>query len=369
MLAEIQGSLFRPWDGGFGPPRLATVIYGRWWQLETWLRSLCYVELRAKYGAAWSRCLNRSAERYSKNDTRHTHMASPDAHDSLAYMDASALLKLIADEWDIFSDVLLHRPVWEGRMDELLNLRNRIGHCRRPHGDDLARLEQMLRDLESGAYNAVCAFNNREMPMQTSRDPMAKAWRRGTHPDAQRLLSHAERKYDVGFRLEYSWRPWRPADEGKQLSGESGVIWHGVWISRRRNIDFRKLWNQELSQQLREQLIFVWRQTARFRLISASQPWTIRAQLQTPSGPASTRSWARWIGTIASTPTTKRCAKEDTNSTPECNSLRRGRCLKLPWSLLPYLQLDRAYMGPRAVAVFDEPGSVEGLTGTTGSSR
>jgi hypothetical protein len=34
------------------PPRLRA-LYARWWQLETWLRELAYVELRALLGTRW----------------------------------------------------------------------------------------------------------------------------------------------------------------------------------------------------------------------------------------------------------------------------------------------------------------------------
>jgi hypothetical protein len=34
-------------------PTGALALYARWWQLETWLRSLAYVELRAKFGMSW----------------------------------------------------------------------------------------------------------------------------------------------------------------------------------------------------------------------------------------------------------------------------------------------------------------------------
>lgn len=36
-------------DSGDMPPR-ALALYVRWWQLETWLRTLAYVELRSRDG-------------------------------------------------------------------------------------------------------------------------------------------------------------------------------------------------------------------------------------------------------------------------------------------------------------------------------
>jgi hypothetical protein len=39
---------------GSGVPGVALAFYGRWWQLETWLREVVYVELRSKYGPRWT---------------------------------------------------------------------------------------------------------------------------------------------------------------------------------------------------------------------------------------------------------------------------------------------------------------------------
>lgn len=38
----------------FGVDEEALVLYGRWWQLETWLREVAYLELRSKYGVKWT---------------------------------------------------------------------------------------------------------------------------------------------------------------------------------------------------------------------------------------------------------------------------------------------------------------------------
>jgi len=36
-----------------GMPGQSLALYARWWQLETWLHDLAYVELRALRGIAW----------------------------------------------------------------------------------------------------------------------------------------------------------------------------------------------------------------------------------------------------------------------------------------------------------------------------
>ena len=240
--AAVQHSILAGWESGFGLPPVASAIYGRWWQIETWLRSLCYLEMRAKYGMEWVGRIEEQVRKRSESDQQYGHMSSPDANDQLAYMDASALLNLIEDEWAIVGGALLAKSVWPGRMDELRNLRNRIGHCRRPHSDDLARLEQMLRDLEPGALRALSAYNCLEVPSGTLGDPLVEAWVKGTHQVARRLLKHAASQYEVSFRLRYSLRPWLDPPGLGCLSGQAGVLWHALWTSRRTPIDIERLW-------------------------------------------------------------------------------------------------------------------------------
>ena len=42
--------------GKLPPERLST--YARLWQFETWLRTMVYVEFRARYGDSWTSHLN-----------------------------------------------------------------------------------------------------------------------------------------------------------------------------------------------------------------------------------------------------------------------------------------------------------------------
>jgi Swt1-like HEPN len=234
-LNEILGSRV--------PPD-ALAFYGRWWQLETWLRELVYVELRAKYGVSWTRHLEGRAPARAAGDTANAYMASADSGELLAYADVSDLFGLIEDQWAIFSPFLPPRRRWEGASDELRELRNRNAHCRRPHQDDLARLEQVLRNLEVGAQLFYTSYHDTH-PVYGSRDPVAQSWVEGGHETAQRLLDHADRQYDVRFRLSYSTRPWAavPQDEDS-LSGHEGVLWHAMWILSGREVNVAELWSE-----------------------------------------------------------------------------------------------------------------------------
>ncbi len=240
------------------PPE-ASALYARWWQMETWLRSLVYVELRAREGVRWVDALPALAASRARSDLRQGYMSTPDAQDRLAYMDTSPLLALLSDNWSVVGGALLDdAAVWSGRVVELTKIRNRIGHCRRPHPDDLARLEQTLRDLEPGTFRAAAAFNRQRTPEIALPDPVVDAWLRQGHKDARRLVKHADRSYDVQFVLRHSRRPWAEAhQEGEAISGRRGYFWHAVWYLGRGRLDLRKFWEDTYLDTHRDLLVFV----------------------------------------------------------------------------------------------------------------
>lgn len=243
LSSSIQRALNAAWSNGMPP--LASAIHGRWWQLESWLRSLVYVELRSALGSGWVGALPEIAGTRQKVDGDFHYMATPDAQYRLAYADVSALFKITLDRWEQFAGSLLARNVWAGRIEELRAIRNRIGHCRRPHTDDLARLEQTLRDLETGAFAAVSAFNCQSHAREDWEDAVTKGWLRSEHEAAARLIDHARRQYDTIFELRYSRRPWASVvADGRSIAGASGYIWHAYWYFRGgRPFDLGCFWN------------------------------------------------------------------------------------------------------------------------------
>jgi hypothetical protein len=229
-----------------GVPGYASALHARWWQLETWLRSLAYVELRSKFGSDWTKQVSEKALRYAKNEARLAYMPSPDAELVLAYLDVYDLFDLIDERWELFEASLIDKDVWRGRAKELRQIRHRIAHCRRPHVDDLSRVEQCMRDLEQGAFKAVTSFNRKTVPKEELDDPVVAAWVRCEHSDAQRLVMHAERNYNVYFRLTFSRRPW--ADEyhrGTRISGRPGFLWHAIFDLHGDGFEVKNLWNSD----------------------------------------------------------------------------------------------------------------------------
>jgi hypothetical protein len=138
---------------------------------------------------------------------------------------------------------LLSKNIWAGRVEELLAIRNRIGHCRRPHADDLARLEQTLRDLNGGAFLATSAFNRQFNADENWTDAVVDGWVRMHHNQAG-LVAHADRQYETFFQLQYSHRPWAKSPIGQEsISGIPGYIWHAYWLYRgNRAFSLSKFW-------------------------------------------------------------------------------------------------------------------------------
>jgi hypothetical protein len=228
---------------GSGVPSEAIVFYGRWWQLESWLREVVYVELRSRYGVSWTEELDEISHKRAEGESRNFYMSSADSEELLAYADVSALFRLIEARWELFDALLLPRRRWEGVADGLRELRNRNAHCRRPHRDDIPRLEQTLRDVEAGAWRFYTSYLDTQL-VKDSSDPVARSWVAGKHSTARRLLKHAEHQYETRFRLSYSLRPWATPPAVGEISGTPGVLWHAHWTIAGRDLNVRNLWSE-----------------------------------------------------------------------------------------------------------------------------
>jgi hypothetical protein len=258
-MTDAELALHSAWRNGV--PLEAAALYARWWQLETWLRELLYVELYAKYGLEWQGQLPGSAERYARTDRRYSYMDTPDASVRLAYLDVGGLLDLIEGNWDLVSHGLLGElDIWKGRMSELNKVRRRIAHCRRPHTDDLRRLEQTLRDIDPAAHAAIAAFNRPSWIWgpQDHADPLLKAWIDLEHGAAHRLVRHCEDHYDIRFRLHYSRRPWaQPIGVDDEVTGQSGYLWHATWTLGQGPGNARTLWEDGLVAKHHSRIVFL----------------------------------------------------------------------------------------------------------------
>ena len=224
-----------------GVPADSIAFYARWWQLETWLRQLLYLEFRAKWGIAWKDHLvpkvfakprHTAESRAASDHEKNAYMASPDATAIISYLDVGVLFNLLEESWELFEPCLPKKKRWDGWVDELQEIRHRSAHCRRPHSDDLTRIELILRNLEKGAFRSLETFNVQYgLDALPEDDPVVEAWVKGGHPDAP-LIGHGERNHDILAQFRWSIRPWATWKKGEGITGREGFFVHATYHLR-----------------------------------------------------------------------------------------------------------------------------------------
>jgi HEPN superfamily Swt1-like protein len=202
----------------------------RWSQIEIWLRQLVHLELAAAYGRRWIGALGPKLGGRAARNAANAYMLSPDEESLLAYGDVTDLFKVIEDpdHWPFFEPSLVPKVRWAGWTDELRAIRNRIAHCRRPHADDVGRLELFLRNLEPGASIALRAYDENFGDLRPD-DSIAKSWL-GEEPPWAHIRDHARGQYKTNFHVNFSRRPW--AATAKTATGTPGVLVHASWYVR-----------------------------------------------------------------------------------------------------------------------------------------
>ena len=135
-------------------------------------------------------------------------VAGVDNLNPLAYMDYSQLLEIIAHALGSLCLRSAHASGVGRQAGPPQQIRHRIGHLRRPHPDDLYRLEHPLRDLERGAFVAYASYNDRDTPEASEPGTVVDGWVQGHHPTARRLITPPNAQYETHLVLETSRRPW-----------------------------------------------------------------------------------------------------------------------------------------------------------------
>ena len=148
------------WEYGPVPPS-AVRLFRMSWQLETWLRQIVYVELRAADCDWESRIANLpKANRFEMKDKSLHHMATPHQC-KLLYLTLNDLWTLVNDNdnWKLFEHYFPPRDNVIPRIGEVIAIRNRVAHSREPHSHDIARMELFLHDLEPGIRRFCVRYN------------------------------------------------------------------------------------------------------------------------------------------------------------------------------------------------------------------
>jgi hypothetical protein len=150
-------------------PKRVLAKYSRLWQLETWLRRMVYVELRALLGDGWSDGLPTSSASMAA-DKRLTHMPTPEMN-ALSYAQLSKLQDLITRHWDCFAQYLPPPDIWTAKLAEVSQIRHRVAHFRIGHVDDLQRVLQLLRDVDDGFWRFCTSYNDAQPVIPATDDP------------------------------------------------------------------------------------------------------------------------------------------------------------------------------------------------------
>jgi len=208
-------------DSGLDPLMLA--VASRWSQLESYLRQLLYIALRSMFGGGWESQLGLLTTKRASSVSRLGYMASTDDDHPVAHLDVKHLFELIELHWtECQHGIGISQTTWRGRVEELNAIRNRMAHGRRPHRDDVLRIEQTLRDLESSARGTLQSYVTFADLDPSLDDPLVDAWLNGKHSQAH-LVQHGSENKGIYFNLQYSVLPW--AVSRLPLSGTQGMFW------------------------------------------------------------------------------------------------------------------------------------------------
>lgn len=235
----------RPLFGIPNVPERNLETYARLWQLETWLRELVYVHLRAKAGDGWDGLVQR-ADRPKTNDKRLTHM--PTAEENLlSYAQLSEVRSIISDNWKMFESYLPPRNLWDAKLDEVAQIRHRIAHFRTTHTDDLGRVVQLLRDLDGGLWRFCTRYNDPRPVLPPREDPIIAAFQHlecfpWTDVGNKRWarVGHADPEQIVMLQVEVLSMPWATWD--LPVAGKEGFLYNVLIYARgHHNHDFKRL--------------------------------------------------------------------------------------------------------------------------------
>jgi len=218
--------------------------YARLWQLETWLRRMVYVELRAKLGDDWQRAVRVDKSNGPlKSDKALVHMPTPE-EDPLSYAQLSELRRIITENRPLFDPFLPPEKIWDARMDEIAQIRHRVAHFRQGNAHDLDRVVELLRDIDKGFWKFCTSYNDTHSVLPQTDDPVVahflsldllpwvevspRKWARvGSIPDSEWFW----------VTVETTLRPW--AIWGTPIAGREGIFYNvDIFIRGRRRYYF-----------------------------------------------------------------------------------------------------------------------------------
>ena len=216
--------------------RLCT--YSRLWQFETWLRTMVYVELRARHGDAWDQYLELPDSWHLENDKKLSHMPACDQLQT-SFMQLGDLLKTVSSNWELFHPYLPPQQIWDARLLEVSQIRHRIAHFRSGHENDLDRVEQLLKDVDNGFWTFCTSYNSDDFFLPPSKDEVLNAF---LHLDPFPWTEVGEGKWarvgtagphqPLSVKIDILRREWLKSKHPEQIAGRYGYLYSITIVPR-----------------------------------------------------------------------------------------------------------------------------------------
>ena len=206
-------------------------IYARLWQLETWLREMVYVELKSALGSNWVSGL-KSVEDKIKQDKRLVHMATAE-RGPLSYMTLGELWEIMSSNWSLFEIYFPPKHLVEVRITtELMQIRHRVAHCRTPHKDDLARVEQFVKDLDQSFWKFTTSYNTEHDIIPADSSPVSAAFiEDDQYPwcnvEGNQWARLGRKVFQARYTITVAWiiRPWLSKPIKEPITPNPGLLY------------------------------------------------------------------------------------------------------------------------------------------------
>jgi hypothetical protein len=225
---------------------------------------MVYVELQAKYGDNWNAHMMNKAEKPRRNDQSLTHMPTPEKLD-LSYISFDSLSRIISEEWTLFDAFLPPQNIWDAKIEEVSQIRNRVAHFRKGHVDDYQRVIQLMRDVDNGFFKFCTSLNNsvHSLSIDTN-DPIIRKfaklnpWVRKDNLNIDEdddIFAHFARSFEI--KIDIVKRPWINAPiDYSQVIGYPGFFYDlNIHEHEGRDFDYKEILKSTKS--LHEHILYI----------------------------------------------------------------------------------------------------------------
>lgn len=151
----------------------------------------------------------------------------------LSYLTFNDLLKTVSKHRRLFAPYLPIRSVWDARIEEVSQIRNRVAHFRQGHDGDLSRVKQLLADIDKGIWHFCTSYNDPQPIYPPSRDKVAREfldldpfpWTRAGRDNTLVRVGHAPQDMVMSVTVEMLRRPWLKSRLPAQIAGKYGYLY------------------------------------------------------------------------------------------------------------------------------------------------